>query len=232
MPMRTWLPDGSRNAQSRTPYGWSMGSCTTSAPQASTFSNRLVDVVGADEHAVERALGQQAGEQVAVLVGVTHARGYEDDLEVGLRRRRDREPAEAGERDVDLDFEAERIAIEGERLVLVVDGDERVGDGEVHVAERYARAATEASPIPARPRDGLGEAGRDRCRGPVVAVAVGARRLADELGETRAERAQRRTSDRHADLGDAEVASPQERLRPLDASGHQIAVRRLAVGRA
>lgn len=30
----TWLPAGSRKAQSRTPHGWSVGSCVTSAPLA------------------------------------------------------------------------------------------------------------------------------------------------------------------------------------------------------
>jgi hypothetical protein len=33
------LPAGSRKAQSRTPYGWSVGSWTTSAPLACTRSN-------------------------------------------------------------------------------------------------------------------------------------------------------------------------------------------------
>jgi hypothetical protein len=37
--MRTSVPAGSRNAQSRTPYGWSVGSWTTSAPVAWTVSN-------------------------------------------------------------------------------------------------------------------------------------------------------------------------------------------------
>jgi hypothetical protein len=34
--MRTWLPAGSRKAQSRTPYGCSVGSWMTSAPLACT----------------------------------------------------------------------------------------------------------------------------------------------------------------------------------------------------
>ena len=37
--MRTRLPDGSRNAQSRAPHGWDTGSWSTSAPDARTFSN-------------------------------------------------------------------------------------------------------------------------------------------------------------------------------------------------
>src|SRR5204863_9381388 len=37
--MRTRLPDGSRKAQSRAPHGWDVGSWSTSAPDARTFSN-------------------------------------------------------------------------------------------------------------------------------------------------------------------------------------------------
>jgi hypothetical protein len=37
--MRTRLPEGSRNAQSRAPQGWEAGSWSTSAPDARTFSN-------------------------------------------------------------------------------------------------------------------------------------------------------------------------------------------------
>src|SRR5690606_39503778 len=36
--MRSRLPEGSRKAQSRTPQGWSAGSCRTSAPDARSFS--------------------------------------------------------------------------------------------------------------------------------------------------------------------------------------------------
>ncbi len=36
--MRTRLPDGSRTAKSRVPHGWSVGSCTISAPEARSFS--------------------------------------------------------------------------------------------------------------------------------------------------------------------------------------------------
>src|SRR5205807_8892525 len=52
----------------------------------------------------------------------------------------------------------------------------------------------------------------------------------DQVGEARAERAQRRAADRETDLGDAEVATTQQRHRALDAPRHQVAVRRLAVG--
>src|SRR5271155_4812113 len=58
---------------------------------------------------------------------------------------------------------------------------------------------------------------------------VGARRHADQFGEASAEGAQRRVADCDTDLGDAEVATTQQRHRALDAPRHQIAVRRIAV---
>jgi hypothetical protein len=59
---------------------------------------------------------------------------------------------------------------------------------------------------------------------------VGAGRHTDQVGEATAEGAQRRVADRETDLGDAEVATTQQRHRALDAPRHQVAVRRLAVG--
>jgi sarcosine oxidase gamma subunit len=50
------------------------------------------------------------------------------------------------------------------------------------------------------------------------------------LGEATAEGAQRRAADRETDLGEAEVATTQQRHRALDTPRHQAAVRRLAVG--
>src|SRR5206468_5127305 len=51
-----------------------------------------------------------------------------------------------------------------------------------------------------------------------------------QLGESGAERAQRRAADLEADLGDAEVATTEQRHRALDAPRHQVGVRGLAVG--
>src|SRR4051794_29910577 len=61
-------------------------------------------------------------------------------------------------------------------------------------------------------------------------AAIGAGRHTDQLGETSAESAQRRTANLEADLGDAEVTTTQQGHRALDAPRHQVAVRRLAVG--
>ena len=62
----------------------------------------------------------------------------------------------------------------------------------------------------------------------VVAGAVLRRRLADDLGEARAERAERRAADGDAGVGDRHPLA-QQRLGPLDASGHEVGVGRLAV---
>jgi hypothetical protein len=53
---------------------------------------------------------------------------------------------------------------------------------------------------------------------------------ADQLDEASAEGAQRRAADLETDIGDAEVATTQQRHGTLDAPRHQVAVRRLAVG--
>src|SRR5437762_6098153 len=84
--------------------------------------------------------------------------------------------------------------------------------------------------IPDRSRHLLRHARRHARRGAVRLAAVDAGRHADELGEAGAEGAQRRATDLEADLGDAEVATAQQRHRALDAPRHQVAVRRLAVG--
>ena len=76
----------------------------------------------------------------------------------------------------------------------------------------------------------LDHAGRHGGARRVVAGPVGARRLPDQLGEAAAERPQRRRAHRHAHLGDGQVTAAQQRHRALDPAGHQVAVRRLAVG--
>src|SRR5664279_4686432 len=63
-----------------------------------------------------------------------------------------------------------------------------------------------------------------------LVAPVGAGRHTDQVAEATAEGAQRRAADREADLGDAEVATTQQRHRALDAPRYQIGVGRLAVG--
>src|ERR1700744_6297811 len=62
----------------------------------------------------------------------------------------------------------------------------------------------------------------------LASIATG--RHAEELAEAAAEAAERRAADGEADLGDAELAGPQQRHRALDPERHQIPVGRLAVG--
>ena len=64
------------------------------------------------------------------------------------------------------------------------------------------------------------------------AVAVRARRLADDRAERPAERAEAREADVEADLGDAALGLAQHEHRPLDAAALEVAVRRLAEGGA
>src|SRR5215211_497923 len=59
---------------------------------------------------------------------------------------------------------------------------------------------------------------------------VGAGRHTNQFGEASAEGAQRRAADLETDLGDTEVATTKQRHRALDASRHQVAVRRLTEG--
>jgi hypothetical protein len=67
-------------------------------------------------------------------------------------------------------------------------------------------------------------------RRPRRLAPVDAGRHTDQLGEASAEGAQRRAADRETDLGDAQVATAQQRHRALDAPRHQVGVRGLAVG--
>ena len=67
---------------------------------------------------------------------------------------------------------------------------------------------------------------RRTCR----SAPIDAGRHTDKLGEAGAEGAQRRATDRETDLRDIEIATTQQRHRPLDPPRHQIGVRRLAVG--
>src|SRR5213595_3156 len=82
-----------------------------------------------------------------------------------------------------------------------------------------------------RYRDLLRHARRYPGHRPGFLTRVRAGRNTDEFGEAGAEGAQRRAADRETDIGDAEAATAQQRHRALDASSHQVAVRRLAVRR-
>ena len=81
---------------------------------------------------------------------------------------------------------------------------------------------------PPGPRRDLAHARRHRLVGSVVAGAVLRRCDADDLGEPRAERAERGAPDGDARRGDGHALAEQ-RLGALDAPRHQVGVRRFAV---
>src|SRR6476620_8010137 len=83
----------------------------------------------------------------------------------------------------------------------------------------------------ARSRPRLHEARRDRAE-VRCAPAIHGRRLAHDLGEGPAERAQAREADVEADLGHAAVRLPQQEHRALNAATLQVAMWRLAEGGA
>ena len=129
--MRKRLPEGSRNAQSRTPHGWDAGSWSTSAPDARTVSNvasrsSVRKIAACSDPCVtsDRRTSPLGLRTTAVRLG-------QDDVDV-LSRGANGDPAEAFGRDVGSNFEAERVAVETERSVGVVDGDEHCGDGDWH----------------------------------------------------------------------------------------------------
>src|SRR4051794_40278343 len=74
-----------------------------------------------------------------------------------------------------------------------------------------------------RPREAVRHDGPDN-----AAVAVLRRRLADDLAERAAERAQAREPDVEADLGHALVRLAEQEHRALDAPALEVAMRRLA----
>src|SRR5690606_5152379 len=80
--------------------------------------------------------------------------------------------------------------------------------------------------IPDRPRHLFRHARRDARGGAGRLAPVDAGRHADELGEARAEGAQRRAADLEADLRDAELADAQQRHRAFDAARPPVAVQR------
>src|SRR5215472_4219989 len=87
-----------------------------------------VEVIGAEVDAVEGSLGEQRGDDVSV--GRTAALIVrEDDRDVWLGSRADGRPPEPFITDVIAQFQAEYVAIKGQREVRVMDEDEAAGNG-------------------------------------------------------------------------------------------------------
>ena len=118
--MRTRLPEGSRTAKSRVPHGWSVGSCTISTPEPPSFS-KVASRSSAWKWTPLRApLASERGERVGVS-GAAVQVVREDDRDAGLGGRADGDPAEVAAGDVVAQLEAERVAVEGQCEVGVMD---------------------------------------------------------------------------------------------------------------
>ena len=154
---------------------------------------RGVQVVGTEDRRLQRPLRHQRQQGVALGLRPATVRLGQDDVDV-LPRGADGDPAEAVGRDVVADLEAERVAIEDERGIGIVDGDEHGGNGECHATTIRARSATCFSDPARSPRsDHLGgppwsrrdhaHARRDDLEAAVITRTVLGGRLADDLGE-------------------------------------------------
>ena len=154
------------------------------------------------------ALGHHLGDGAALVVGDAGRGGrrVQDDGRAGLVGGTDRDPVHPAVLDVVADLEAERVAVEGQGRVRVVVREQALVNGDVHGGHASVRSVTGASRfltglVTCFATHGGIPASRTRRLAPVDAG-----RHADQLGEARAEGAQRRAADREADLGDAEVA--------------------------
>src|SRR5713226_6422045 len=110
---------------------WLLQHIATSGPDV--LEGRIA-ILGAEDDATQLTLGEHLLHYLAVgrgCVGVGKWR-LEDDVDVRLALGPDRGPAHALVFDVAAHLQPEKISVEGERLVVVVDGDEAVTKFQVH----------------------------------------------------------------------------------------------------
>src|SRR5262249_26279532 len=98
--------------------------------------------------------------------------------------------------------------------------------------ERLTLGAGRRFSIPDRSERGQHQARGHLLRPRVVARPIGGWALTNQLRETRAEPAHRLAAYVVADFGNRQVTPAEQRHRPLDPAGHQIAVRALAESHA
>ena len=85
--------------------------------------------------AVQSPLGEEGGERV-VVGGAAVQVVREDDRDAGLGASADSDPAEVFASHVIAQFEAECVAVEGQREVGVMDQDKASGKREIHAPTR------------------------------------------------------------------------------------------------
>src|SRR5215471_10118812 len=93
-----------------------------------------ITILGAEDDAAQQTFGQHLLHDLAVGRGCVRVRKrrLEDDVDVRLALGPNRGPAHALVFDVVAHLEPEKISVEGERFVVIVDGDEAVLKFQVH----------------------------------------------------------------------------------------------------
>ena len=159
-----------------------------------------------------------------------HSRRIQNDVHVRLLGGPRLSAQSAYFYNVIADLESERVAVERDRCSRSPCG--RKADEDVQGSYRHVKkigCRTRGLPISYRSGEMLmTHDGNPRMR----RLGRGTRSATSRRSprEARAERSQRRTADREADLRHAQIAAAQQSHRPLDAACHQVSVRRLAVG--
>src|SRR5262249_59693282 len=92
---------------------------------------RSVEVIGVEVDAVKRALRNERGDRVAISWAAANV-VRQDDRDAGLGARADRDPAEAVVGDIVVQLKTQRVAVEGQREVRIMDLDEAAGKCEIH----------------------------------------------------------------------------------------------------
>src|SRR6185437_17124325 len=87
------------------------------------LGERSVEVVDPEMDGVELALRQLGGDRIAVLLRAAGMRLREDDADLGLALGDEGDPAKTALLDLELHGQAERVAVEGEGRVGIVDED-------------------------------------------------------------------------------------------------------------
>src|SRR6266480_2468073 len=204
------------------------------------FGVGLAAVVGREEQV---SAGGPLGQQLAdlgrgLLVERRRSRGLQQDLAITIAWDTYGQPAHETEVLVGIDLEAKLADVELERLVLVENIERRNRECVEHLNPPRLREIDRALTLDdvlrqgfsktARSRPGHREAVGDGLDGPTL--AIGARRLADDISKDPAERTQAAEADVEADVGHTSIGCPQQVHGALDPATLEIAVRGLVKG--
>ena len=229
------LPDGSRKAQSRGPQRLVDGLLEHLGAGRADGLERGVEVVGAEHEHGQDALGEQLLERVAVGLRAAGVRLGEHDAQAGLGVAAERDPAvvrprrrrcaprgraRRGRRRCDSSTSLTVMLQYWSEMVMTA----TLGGGRrAPLLESCSVLARPAGCAPSRRRRGIastrGAPGRGTRSG--VSPTISVNRELNEPSEVQPTAMQASVTL---------IAAAQQRHGPLDPAGHQVAVRRLAVG--